>query len=50
MGSLLQVISVNSKELIPLTCQGNNNYVEERGMWELETHGEHILHSLPLPY
>lgn len=45
--SLLEVISVNSKGLIPLACQGNSSYVEERGMWELKTHGEHILHSFP---
>lgn len=45
--SLLEVISVNSKGLIPLTCQGNSSYVEEKGIWELKTHWEHILHSFP---
>lgn len=49
LGSLLQVISVNSKGLIPSTCQGNSSDTEERGTWELGT-WEHILHSFPLPY
>lgn len=39
--SLLQVISVNSKGLIPLTCQGNSCYVEERNVGNRNTRGAH---------